>query len=185
MGTPDSVVGGVVMEAEARFAHLKELAATIPDFGNQGAPNQSPEVFEWLGRLHALLDDPMFGIDPIQVQVAADGLGTALHRNKEVSLKNALYRAIAKVELQLPSASRGSFIPAGNAFDAITVTSKILAEARKELLIVDPYLGPKALEAFAVQANEGVQIALLGAKGRVRPGFEPTAKAWIAARQTG
>ena len=167
------------MEAEARFAHLKELAGTIPDFGSANAFNNSPTVYEWLGRLHALLDDNVFGISAIQVQVAADGLGTTLHTRNVNTLKNALYRAIARIELELPSSSRGAFIPAGNAFDAITATAKILGEAKKDLLIIDPYLGPKVLEVFAVQADEGVQVNLLGAKGRVRSSFEPVAKAWV------
>lgn len=168
------------MEAEARFAHLKELAATIPDFGSANTFNSSPDVHEWLGRLHALLDDNMFGLAAIQIAVSSDGLGTSLHSRNVNAIRNSLYRAIAKTELQLPSSSRGAFIPAGNAFDAITATAKILGEAQKELLIIDPYLGPKILEAFAVQASEGVQINLLGAQGRVRPSFEAVARAWIA-----
>lgn len=153
------------MNIEERFAHLKELASSMPDFGNEKSFNNTPEVHEWLGRLHALLSDKMFGIEAIQVGVCSDGLGTIMHSRNVNSIRNALYRAIAKVELQLPSSSRGSFIPAGNAFDAKTATARILSEAQNEILIVDPYLGPKVLEMFAVQASEGVQINLLGAKG--------------------
>lgn len=168
------------MEAEARYAHLKELVATSPDFGSEGTPNHSPETLEWLGRLHALLDLPMFGIDALQVSVASDGLGGALHQRYVTTIKAALYRAIAKTELLLPASSRGAFIPAGNAFDAIAASSRILAEAKKGVLFVDPYLGPKTLESFAIQANEGVVIGLLGAKGRARPGLEVVARAWVA-----
>ncbi len=168
------------MEAEARFAHLKGLLATMPDFGSRTAPNNSPETLEWLGRLHALLDTGIFGTDAISVLIASDDIGGVLHEKNVGSIKGALYRAIAKTELQLPASSRGAFIPAGNAFDALTTSSRILAEAKKRVLIVDPYLGPKILESFAIQANENVVVSLLGAKRKTRPGLEASAAAWIA-----
>lgn len=167
------------MDVEARYSHLKELAATIPNFGTKGAPNRSPECLEWLGRLYALLDDPMFHHDAITIQVSSDSLGGLIHEQNVTSIVSALYRAIGKIELVLPSSSRGAFIPAGNAFDALSAASKIVEEAKNSLLIVDPYLGPKILEKFAIQAGEGVQIHLLGAKGRIKSGLEPSAKAWL------
>jgi len=168
------------MEAEERYAHLKELAANIPDFGNRARANNDPKVLEWLGRLHALLDNRAFGIAAIQVSVSSDSLGTALHDGNVQSIVNSLYRAIAKVELSLPQSSRGTFIPAGNSYDAITALARILGEAKNSVLIVDPYMGPKVLQNFVIQSKEGIQVALLGAQGRVQSGFEPVAKAWIA-----
>jgi hypothetical protein len=167
------------MEAEARYAHLKELAATVPDFGAGGAPNNDPQVFEWLGRLHALLQDPMFGSDGIQVNVSSNHLGDSLHNHNVRTIMASLYRAISTIEMKLPASSRGAFIPAGNAFDAITATARILSEAKSTVLIVDPYLGPKVLETFALQASEGITINLLAAKGRVRAGLEPAGNAWV------
>lgn len=166
------------MEPEARFAHFNELAATIPDFGDVGTPNQSPEVHEWLGRLHALLDQDVFGSEAFSVRLASDGVGTILHDNKVRQIVGALYRAIARDELLLPASRQGSFIAAGNAYDALTATTRILSEAKSSLLIVDPYLGPKVLEVYAVQANEGVRVELLGSSGQVHAGLEPAAKAW-------
>jgi hypothetical protein len=168
------------MEVEARYAILKELAGTVPDFGPMSSPNLTTEVYEWLGRFHAVINHSMFGTETISVKVSMDSLGTVSHNHSIKAIMIALHRAIATVELRLPASSRGAFIPAGNAFDTITATAKILGEARQKLLIVDPYLGPKVLEVYALQASEGVEILLLGAKGRVRPAFEPTVAAWTS-----
>lgn len=164
------------MEPEERYAHLKELAAHIPDFGDRTRANRAPEVLRWLGKLHALLE----GVDAISVSVSADGLGTVLHDRNVQSIVNSLYRAIAKVELALPQSSRGNFIPAGNSYDAITALARIFGDVQNCVLIVDPYMGPKVLQSFAIQLKEGIQISLLGAQGRVQSGFEPVAKAWTA-----
>ena len=167
------------MEVEARYAQLKELAAAIPNFGEPGGFNNSPETLEWLGRLHALINDRSVGLDAMSVSLSADGLGTSLHNRNVITIKNALYRALAAVEFQLPISHRGAFIPVGNAFDAIAAVSKTMGSAKEGILIVDPFLGPKILETYAIQAPEGVQISLLGAKGRIRDGFEPAAHAWV------
>lgn len=166
------------MEAEARYAHLKELAASTPNFDSKSDVTD-PVIAEWLGRLHAILDQDRVSIDAIQVASASNNLGGILHDNSVKTILAALHRAIAKVELQLPAASRGAFVAAGNAFDAITVAAKIFAEARRDILIVDPYLGSRALESYAIQAAEGVAVSLLGAAGRVQAGLEPVARAWI------
>ena len=92
---------------------------------------------------------------------------------------NALYRAIAKVELSLPASAQGAFIAAGNAFDAAAAAARILQEAKARALIVDPYLGAKVLETCALLASEGVTIDLLAAKGRVKAALEPLARAWV------
>lgn len=167
------------MEPEQRYAHLKELAANIPDFGNRNRANNEPKVLEWLGRLYALLNDRIFGTDGINVKLSSETLGTGLHENSVRTIITSLYRAIAIVELSLPQSSRGSFIPAGNSYDAITALARIIGEATQAIMIVDPYMGSKTLENFVIQAKEGISISLLAAKGRIQPGFEPMVKSWI------
>lgn len=168
------------MEPEQRYAHLKELAATIPDFGNRTRANNEPKVLEWLGRLYALLNDKIFGTDGINVKLSSETLGTALHENSERAIITSFYRAIAIVELSLPQSSRGSFIPAGNSYDAITALARIIGEASQTIMIVDPYMGSKTLANFVIQAKESVSISLLAAKKKIQPGFEPMVTSWVA-----
>lgn len=167
------------MDAEALYAHLKQLAGNVPQLGNRAQNHITPEAREWLARLHALLNQPRFGIAAIEVHVATDGLGTALHDTNVQVIMNALYRALAAVELELPVAARGAFIAAGNAFDAAAAAAKILQEARTRALIVDPYLGAKVLDTFALLVPEGVRVDLLAAKGKVKAALEPLARAWM------
>ncbi len=79
-----------------------------------------------------------------------------------------------------PAHARGSFIPAGNAFDAFASLSTILGSATKEALIVDPYMDEKVLTDFAVLLQETVQIKLLSDVGTVKPSLSPAVKKWKA-----
>lgn len=166
-------------DAEKRYALLKQLAATVPDLGKRGTPPRSPETFVWLGNLHAAVDHLAFGIDAMQVKVAGDHLGNAVHEQNVSTIMAAMYRAIAKLELMLPAAAQGAFLAAGSPFDALAATSKILDEARSEILFVDPYLGSKVLTSFAIQAREQVAISLLAAKERVKGSLKPAGDTWV------
>ena len=70
-------------------------------------------------------------------------------------------RALAKAELKAPATVQGSFIPAGNALDAMAAIGKILGGATQDVLIVDPYMDEKVLTNFAPLAPEHVAIRLL------------------------
>jgi hypothetical protein len=107
------------------------------------------------------------GMSTMQLS-AAQGLAVTVHR------------ALAKAELKAPAAAQGSFIPAGNAFDALSAIGKILGRATRDVLIVDPYMDEKALTDFALLAPERVQIRLLSDLNSVKPTLHPAAARWVA-----
>lgn len=111
--------------------------------------------------------------------VAGDGLDGILGRSNSETVRNILYRALAKAEGMLPAEAQGGFIAAGNVFDALTVMTAALSRARGRVLFVDPYMGPEVLQAYAPMIPEGVNVDLLGGDGRIKAGLEPAAKAWI------
>lgn len=66
----------------------------------------------------------------------------------------------------------------GNAFDFTVSLSKILREAKADILAVDPYMDEKFLTDFAVMANEGINIRVLADKADVYPSLGPAFKNW-------
>lgn len=162
------------MSAEGLYAQLRELADTEPDLSQS-----SPEVARWLGRLHQAVFESGGGPDIGMLKVASDGMGGALDGFNARSIRNILYRALAKVERQLPAAAQGGFVAAGDVYDALTLISSALENATERALIVDPYAGPEVLASYALMIPERMQVDLLGAEGRIKDSLKPAAEAWI------
>jgi hypothetical protein len=89
-----------------------------------------------------------------------------------------LYQALALAERDAPAQNQGAFIPAGNAFDAMSAVGKVLERASNSIRIVDPYMDCKVLTDFAVLAKEGVLIQLLTDQGTHKPSFQPAVDNW-------
>lgn len=161
------------MTAEALYAQLKELADSEPNFGEA-----TVELARWLGRLHDVVERAGARFELIGLKVASDNLvGFSNDRNAQI-IRNILYRVLAKVERELPEAAQGGFIAAGDVFDALAVMGAALEKAQGRVLFVDPYMGPEALMKYALMVPEGVQIDLLGGKGKVKAGLLPASQEW-------
>jgi hypothetical protein len=109
-----------------------------------------------------------------------DQFGEFVYR--ELSLQpmlNILRRTAAVAELQLPVEVQGTFIHAGNVFDAMLALGKVLKNAKGDVLIVDPYMDEKALSDFATFAAEGVAIRLLSDQHSVKPSLRPAYDRWV------
>jgi len=103
----------------------------------------------------------------------------SFHQNKAVlTLTSILYRQLAKAEMNAPADAQGSFIPAGNAFDAIVAVAKVLQQATSSVLIVDPYMDEKALFEFALLAAENISIQLLSDQQSSKPSLKPAFERW-------
>ncbi|HEX7820496.1 MAG TPA: hypothetical protein VF463_07735 [Sphingobium sp.] len=167
------------MQPEERYAHLKEIARTFPDFGSLATtPLHNPAIAEWLGRLHTLVADGGGAAEAAILMVAGDGLCSALHDRNVVKITNTLHRALARAEQATPLQARGAFLAPGNAHDALTAISSIIEIAERRVVMIDPYMNDKVLSHFALFASEGVEIALLAAVGRAKPTLLPAARAW-------
>ena len=167
------------MTNEERYAHLKALAAEMPNLGSRrsGRP-QDPAALQWLGRLGALIEADGDLSDVVTVRSAPENLGTALHDLSMARLMNVLHRALATCELALPTSSRGAYIPVGNTFEAVAALRSILASVKTTILVVDAYMDGRVLTEFTPLAPEGIGVALLTDEAGVRPDVEPLARAW-------
>lgn len=169
------------MDPEALFRHLSELAANRPDLRIIDDNYDTPEATQkWLGRLHALLEEVGEVGEALALRLQMGILAKSHGRAGRSEIFAILHRALASAELQAPTSAQGSFVAAGDEFEAFAKVARILEQAENDLLIVDPYLDEVALTDFAPMAREGIQIRLLGAEGRAKPTLEPAAKRWIS-----
>ena len=96
-------------------------------------------------------------------------------------------RLAAVLDRGLPAASasageapRGAFIAARSPFDVFAELAKVVRAARREVLIVDPYVNATALTDIAIAAQEGVHILILGDRAGTKASLAPAASRWQA-----
>ena len=151
------------MYPEALYIQLGRLVETIPDLDENPYPTTT---HRWLGRVGALIAEVGDVSDLASFHAAMSGLThPAMRYRAGEDIVLVLYRALATAELRAPVSAQGTFIPAGNSFDAFAAVGKVLAPATGDVLIVDPYLDEKALTDFAPLVHEGVSIRLLADGG--------------------
>ncbi|MFD1985901.1 phosphatidylserine/phosphatidylglycerophosphate/cardiolipin synthase family protein [Mesorhizobium newzealandense] len=143
------------MNAAERYGAIARLLEAQPNTGD------IHDVLRWMGRAQALVE----GVSQRNASGIANA-GTFMGSNgtqKTVQNVNMhLYAALAIAEMEAPHSSQGSFVVAGKPFDAMMAVGKVLSAAKSKVRIVDPYMDEKALTEFALLANEGVNIELLG-----------------------
>lgn len=166
------------MDGEEIYRLTGELYFSFPLF--DGGPLED-EDYRWLGRLHAVLSEKFMGVEIVELDRLTKLLRIHDAQTRDAStegVKKILFRALAGAELKAPIAVRGAFIPAGNAFDALSSLGKIMHQASRELLIVDRYMSERGLTDYGVLASEGVMLKLLADLKGVKPSLEPAVKAW-------
>jgi phosphatidylserine/phosphatidylglycerophosphate/cardiolipin synthase-like enzyme len=169
------------MDPEALYRQLGLLAQTLPDLRSTGP--YGTETLTWLARAHALLRELDDISDQVEFKSAWDMASKYANdpedrRERAGKITNILYRALAIAELRAPVSSQGAFIPAGNEFDAFAGVAKVLNNATREILIVDPYMDAKTLTDFAPTAPEGVSIRLLADNADHKPSLIPAVQRW-------
>jgi hypothetical protein len=97
-----------------------------------------------------------------------------------VLVKSILLRTFALVELDAPAGSQGTYIPAGNAFDALAAISKVFSGASRSLLVVDPYADEKLFTDFLPTASEAIALQILSDGATRKPSFAPAVARWKA-----
>jgi hypothetical protein len=147
------------MDPEALYLQLGQLISEMPELGG-GAPI-TPEVNRWLGRAAYLVTEAGVGGDSISFTVASDLLNTVLREQNANQIRGIVFRALAFAEGRAPASARGGFVGIGQGLDALQVDGQVLAEARRDILIVDPYMDHKALTDFGPTAPSGVALRLL------------------------
>ena len=138
--------------------------------------DQTDVELMWLARLAALIGETGNLHDQSSLRIHQNRLGSRpYHEDSVQKIKSMLFRALAWAELGAPARAQGSFVAASSPLDAFATISKVIAEAKSDLLIVDPYLDQTVLTDFAISAPEGVTIRLLADGQNVYPTLSPAA----------
>lgn len=173
------------MKPEELYMRLGRLIESMPRLDAASPP---PELLKWLGDAYALVKatndisaavDIKFQIDTLTTHGGMGGFSLERHEQAAKAIPTLLYRALAVAELAAPAANQGSFIPAGNSFDAIGALSKVFNTAAKSVLIIDPYLDEKVLLEYASMIPSGVSIKLMADEAFHKPSLIVAAKRWV------
>lgn len=166
------------IDPETLYLQFGQLAASMPDLSYEG-DWRSPESQLWIGRVGALVTALGELSDIVKFNVSSANLGSPIHEANAQAIRSIFYRSLARAELAAPAAMRGQFIAAGDTLSAFAAVSKVLATARRDLLIIDAYADQAVITDFAVTAPEGVHIRLLGADKEARKAvLMPAVQRW-------
>lgn len=165
------------MTDDERYKLLGQLLASVPDLTvEQGSGALSQTTQMWLGRADALINAGGDLAEIIRFRSEHNSLPSAI--GNAAKLLAPVYRAFAQAELKASPAIAGSFIPVGNAFDALTSIAKVFSGSKKDLFIIDPYLDEKVLTDFALLAPEGTALRLLTTAQALNTALPPAITAW-------
>lgn len=92
-----------------------------------------------------------------------------------------LYDVLSKLELLVPAALQGSFIPPGNTWDAYSAITRVIQTDCNDILVIDPYLNADIFLHYAPHtgARSGLRC-LTAQRGQNHPGLVAAAAKWQA-----
>lgn len=165
---------------EALYHQLGQIISDEPKIPS-GDKRGSSETLRWLGRAEALIDEVSGIVDHHKFGTLRTTMLTAIATDAESQMRHIrglLYAALARAEINAPTAARGAFIPAGNSFDALTAVAGVLRECRGSILVVDPYMDAVALTDFFPMVTEGVPLRLLASGKQRNAGLPEAVERW-------
>jgi hypothetical protein len=167
----------IMIDAETLYRQLGELLISVPDFYKPGP--LSPDGHEWLARAYALVKAGDDFEDTNRMKWLTQNLDQLMERPPALEeMLKIMRRTAAVAEVASPIAVRGSFIHAGNVFNAMTVLGKVFRSATEDVLVVDPYMDDKALSDFLRMVPEGVPIRLLSDQFHPKETLRPASERW-------
>jgi hypothetical protein len=169
------------------YVRVGRIIETMPLLNSETVTAQSADLLQWLGEACAIAElvdlsagiEMKIAVDKLTAHVGMGGFSINHFIAAVRSIPVIIYRVLAKAELKVPPEYRGSFIPAQSPVAALAAFTKIFKQAKRSILIVDPFLDGNALSDFAITADEGISIQLLAGKAGVKEGLRPQVKRWL------
>lgn len=163
----------MALTPEVLYAQLGSLVAEMPDLSSGPI---TPEMRKWMGRAIVLVEAT--GQEVISLRVTCEHLDGALRSINAQAIAIAVYEALAKAELNAPASMQGTFIAAGHTLTAFAAVGKVLATAKNDVLMVDPYSDEKVLTDYAILAPDNVPVRVLADKADHKSSLKPAAERW-------
>lgn len=146
------------MEPKIILAQLRALLERTPDFDKYNARSKEHQV--WLSQAYALVSR-WNKFEAISLSSKAGFLhGDLLRENYVGEILGIIYRAIADLELDIPSEDQVSF-GAGDVYDFFKALNKVVKSAEKSLFIIDPYLDISVFDHYLNSRQNEVVVRLL------------------------
>jgi hypothetical protein len=146
------------MDKVVLLTELRVLANDVPDFASY-APTSRLHL-AWVGRTHALLAR-WNRLEAIGFSSAADFLPFEITRaNNVAKMLGILHRAIADLELEVPTLQNQAFGP-GAVYDFLKSLRDLLGSATTSIFVVDPYLDEGIFDAYLSVVPAEVSVRLL------------------------
>lgn len=162
---------------EQLLALLEAAIRDAPSFIYQ-QPVTDAEM-KWLGRVDALIEAS--GAIPalLSFRTAREDLGSYRHDRNRLLIP--LHSAYSRVELLVPAASKGAFIPGGDTWNGYAALVRIMQTECDDLLIVDPYLNSAIFIDLAPHSAARKSVRCLAAKrSENHPGLLAAAGKWAS-----
>jgi hypothetical protein len=130
-----------------------------------------------MGQAYALTYEVGEMADALQVRECSKNL-PKIYDDEKGFVETALYRAIGRAEILATVETTSAYMAVGKSFDALAAISKVFREAKRLLVIVDPYADATFFTDFAVLAEPSIRIRIMGQP--VNGGaFAVAAKKWM------
>ncbi len=170
------------MTAKEVYMKMKYLAQTLPDLENI---EFTTETYEWLGEFQSLMDSLSGLGNDVSLNFAINTLTSNPKSNDRLRLgqgaarkiKTIFYNALATAKQNAPDSMQESFILVGKSFDFFSAMAGIFDKAKKDVLIVDPYLDHTIFTKFAYLIEEQINVRLLASKNK--QALQPAFEAWV------
>ena len=146
--------------AEELLALLERTITDAPQF--PFGEELTQDHLRWLGRAEAILQASDCVTDLVAFRLARVRPG--LSRYDLAGLIGPLQNAYSHIELKVPLAKQGAFIPAGDTWQGYAAIVKLLQSATTQLLVVDPYINSDIYTVFAPHMAQNGQLSCLGTK---------------------
>ncbi|MDI1264509.1 MAG: phosphatidylserine/phosphatidylglycerophosphate/cardiolipin synthase family protein [bacterium] len=170
------------MSPQAAYHQLGTLLADVPDLLGFDRDYKLPTTtIQWLAKATALVNAAT-GISPYRVRMdyAVQNLVATLDAERHArEIILVLNQVLATLEIELPASAQGAFVTTGASLDAYAAISKIVGQATKSVLIIDPYMDATAVIEVAGLASAGVDVQLLSDAKSVKPTLKPAADKWV------
>ncbi|MDR5770860.1 MULTISPECIES: hypothetical protein [unclassified Caballeronia] len=167
------------MDPLALYTKLGRLIGTAPRYECMFSPDT--DTMRWLGQVDAAIKETGDAMLVIKIDNAIANLHNAIPIARAQSAQDImilLHRALGLAEVKAPAGFAGTFIPAGNRFDAFAGIVKVLKAATKDVLIADPWMDETILTEFAVVATEAPSLRLLTVKRSSNDALLAAARKW-------
>lgn len=165
---------------EALYHQLAQIISDEPKIP-EGEKRASSAILRWFGRAEILIREVSGLGDYSRFGQLRATILTAVRTDAETQMRHIrglLYSALATAELNAPTAAAGSFIPAGNSFDALTAVAGVLRQCSGQTLVVDPYMDAVALIHFLPLITDGVPLRLLASGKQRSSGLPEAVERW-------